>query len=662
MGYIAMEKKQQDLVEFLLKVPLFSPVPPTQIDEIADLFERETYQKDEVICRQGDPGNSMYVVRSGIVSVYKEIEGKELYVSDLKRGGFFGEISLLSDEYRNATIRVSLDTTVYCLTRENFEILIKNNKSIGLYLSRHYAKRMVLEEKNHPGKTNVPVFYAVSATGPDLGVSHFLYTVSYHISDESKKRVLVIEPHLEPERIMEKYGLTRIVCPDTGLFALLPDNSYRPEDIHWFLHESGFTVLQLNKGFSDRLSEVVPVMMEELQQNYDIIFVNLSHYLTSMERLFVRLCDRTLVLMHNTDETLGDVRKRLDELEQICGASAFLGRIRAGVSHLVGQKGIPRQEMKRRLNLPEIPHIWVDRSDDAFNDRIDKTKCFPVKGARAVAREIAGIRLGLAFGAGAARGWAHIGVLKVLEEAGIHIDMISGASMGALVGGIYAATASVDELIKYTIDLLPTKRAAREKIFDYTFPIQGFLKGGKAANMVRRAVNRADFLDLKIPAYLVGVDIIKGEEVVFETGDVTDAIRASISIPAIFSPFKHKGRWMVDGGLLNPVPVDVLLRKGADMVIAVCIEPRSGGRGEASRAPGIKEMVFRTISIVHGRATGDFAKNADMVLYPDVKKYAWDDFHKGISLMRYGMEECFEHLEEIRKMIRLKEARNDVFI
>lgn len=203
---------------------------------------------------------------------------------------------------------------------------------------------------------------------------------------------------------------------------------------------------------------------------------------------------------------------------------------------------------------------------------------------------------------------------------------------------------------------------AKRKIFDYTFPIKGFLKGGKVANLVRTAIKNADFPDLMIPAYLISVDILKGEEVVFETGDVTDAIRSSISIPAIFSPFKYKGRWMADGGLLNPVPVDVLLRRGADIVIAVCIEPRSGGMGETSRAPGIKEMVFRTISIVHGRATGDFAKNADMVLYPDVKDYAWDDFHKGISLMRYGMEECFEYLEEIRKMIELKGARKGISI
>jgi len=652
-----METDVQDLVDFLSKIPLFSSIPADQIHEIAGLFKKETVRKGDVICQQGDPGDSMYVIRSGMVSLFKKIQGRRVYLSELKRGDFFGEISLLSDEPRNATVRVSLDAALFCLTRENFETLIKTNKSIGLYLSRYYAKRMTLEDRGGGQKKKAPVFYAVSATGPDLGVSHFLYSVSFHISDESRKRVLVIEPHLGGDRIMEKYGLSRIECPDPGLFALLPEKSYRPGEIHWFSHGSGFGVLQLKTGFSDRLPEILPVMMEGIQENYDVVFVNLTHYLNEMEQLFVRLCDRTLLLIHNTGEKMEGVQHRIAELEKICGASAFLGRIRVGVSHLYGEKGIDRQNLKEQLGLSEIPNIWVDRSDHAFNDRIDTCKCFPVKGPRAVAREIAGIRLGLALGAGAARGWAHIGVLKVLEDAGIHIDMISGASMGALVGGIYAASASVEVMKRSTIDLFSTKADVRKKIFDYTFPRQGLLKGKKAAALVRHAVNDADFMDLQIPAYIVGVDILNGEEVIFETGDVTDAVRSSIAIPAIFYPFRHQGRWMVDGGLLNPVPVDVLLRKGADMVIAVSIEPRTGGPRKEEKAPGIKKIVSQTISIVHGRATGDFVKNADLVLYPDVEEYAWDDFHKGLSMMRCGMEECRGRLGNIQKMIEEKGAR-----
>lgn len=644
----------QDLYDFLSRVPLFSSVPADQIREIAGLFTKEFYHKGDNICRQGEPGNSMYVIHSGTVSVFKETDGQSFFVNELKRGNFFGEMSLLSGAHRNSTVEASLDVTVFCLTRENFDVLIKTNRSIGLYLSRFYAKRMSIEAKSGTPQAMVPTFYAVSATGPELGVSHFLYSVSFHISDESHKRVVVIEPHLEAGKIMEKYDLTRIECPDQGLFSLLPPGSYKFEDIHWYEHVSGFHVLQLRTGFSDRLSEIMPVLMAGLKESYDVVFFNLTHCLNDMERLFIRLCDRTLLLIHNTEEKLNEVRFRLSEIETICGTSAFLGRIRVGVSHLYGDKGIARQELKQHFGLSETPAIWVDRSEIAIKDRIDTEKCFPVRGPRAVAREIAGIRLGLALGAGGARGWAHIGVLKVLEDAGIHIDMISGTSMGALVGGIYAATASVEKLKQSTIDLFRTRSDTRRKIFDYTLPRQGLLRGKKAAQLVRDAVNNADFMDLMIQAYLVGVDILNEEEVIFETGDVTDAVRSSIAIPAVFSPFKHQGRWMVDGGLLNPVPVDVLIRKGADMVIAVCIESKPSETETRKKEPGIKQIISQTISIVHGRATSDFVKNADMVLYPDVGTYAWDDFHQGIALMHHGMEECLARLGEIRKMINAK--------
>ncbi|MGD9825068.1 patatin-like phospholipase family protein [Desulfobacter sp.] len=647
----------QDLHDFLSRVPLFSSVPVDQIRVIAGLFKKEFYHKGDIICRQDEPGDSMYVIRSGTVSVFKEADGEKIFVTELKRGDFFGEISLLSKASRNSTIEASLDVALFCLTRDNFDVLIKTNKSIGLYLSRYYAKRMSVKAKDGRRQSMVPTFYAVSATGPELGVSHFLYSVSFHISNESHKRVVVIEPHLEADRIMHKYDLTRMECPDPGLFRLLPPDSYKPAEIHWYEHLSRFHVLQLQTGFSDRLSEIMPVLMAGLKESYDVVFFNLTHCLNDMERLFVRLCDRTLLLIHNTEEKLREVQSRLSALEAICGTSAFLGRIRVGVSHLYGKKGVARQELQQRLGLSETPGIWVERSELAVNDRIDTNKYFPVRGPRAVAREIAGIRLGLALGAGGARGWAHIGVLKVLEEAGIHIDMISGTSMGALVGGIYAATASVEKLKQSTIDLFRTRSDTRRKIFDYTLPRQGLLRGEKAAQLVRKAVNSADFLDLMIPTYLVGVDILNEEEVIFETGDVTDAVRSSIAIPALFSPFKHQGRWMVDGGLLNPVPVDVLLRKGADMVIAVSIESKPSKAKTQEKAPGIKQIISQTISIVHGRATSDFVKNADLVLYPDVGTYAWDDFHQGIALMHCGMKECFERLPDIQKMINQKQGR-----
>ncbi len=658
-----MNNQQQDLEHFLSQIPLFSSIPASQIREIAQKFHYTSFKKGEIICRQGDPGDAMYIIRSGVVSIHAEKDLEELFIAELRRGDFFGEMALLSDTPRNGTVRVTLDATLYYLRRQDFDDLLMKNKSMGLYLSRHYARRMasgsICDGMNGKDgkKVSFPVFYAVSATDPGLGLYHFLYSVSFHISTESLKKVLIVEPQLELKEIMHKFGLFCAPCPDTGLFDLLPAGIYKGRDFKWFQHPSGFTVLQVNKGFSEHLSDTLPYLMESFRDRFDLIFFGLSHHFNELEKLLVRLCDKNLVLINNTEDALYNVKKRLNEIEAIAGPG--LDKVRVGVSHLLGKRGLARQNLRHLLDLSETPMIWVDRSDAASQGRIDTEKRFPVKGARAVAREIAGVRIGLALGAGAARGWAHIGVLKVLEDENIPIDMIAGTSMGALVGGIYAANPSVSHLQQYTIDLFFSKKIARKKIFDYTLPFQGVLRGRKAMDLVSTAIDDADFLDLQIPACFVAVDILKGEEVLMETGNVTQAIRSSLSIPGIFKPYRYNGRWMVDGGLLNPVPVDCLLQKGADKVIAVCVEKQvQATNTKEDKPPGIMSVISRTMSIVHGRATGKFADQADIVLYPDVQEFAWDDFHRGKFLMQRGIDAARERLEEIKKLASQQQVIN----
>ena len=648
-----MPENHHDLELFLAKIPLFSSIPLVQIQEMARQFSCTSYEKGAVICREGEFGDTLFIIRSGVVAISVKAEDNEIFLSELRRGDFFGEMALLSETPRNATARVSLDAMIYSLGRAAFEMLLMTHKSLGLYLSRYYARRMAHESSRVDlacrggGTPPKPVFYAVSATDSGLGLYHFLYSVAFHIATESPRKVLIVEPQLELRGKMHSLGLHDVLCPDTSLFDLLPTGLYKARDFQWFQHPSGFMVLQVNQGFSEHLSTTLPHLMESFRDRFDLTFFALSHQFNALERLLVRLCDKSLVLITNTEKALPQVRRRLDEIESMTGTG--LDRVRVGVSHLLGARGVARQDLQKRLNLSEVPQIWVDRSDSACQDRIDTEKRFPIKGVRAVAREIAGVRVGLALGAGAARGWAHIGVLKVLEDEKIPIDMISGSSMGALVGGIYGACASVDHLKRYTIDLFPTKKIARRGIFDYTLPVNGVLKGKKAMDLVARAVNGADFLDLQIPSCFIGVDILKGEEVLMEKGSVAEAVRASISIPGIFEPYPYDGRWMVDGGLLNPVPVDRLIQKGADRVIAVCVEKQSQAGEASEKPPGIMSVISNTMGIVHSRAVGNYAEAADIVIYPDVGGFAWDDFHQGQVLMKRGMIAAQERLDEIRK-------------
>lgn len=640
--------QHMELEHFLDEVPLFSSVPYPQVQEIASCFHCFEFKKDSIVFRQGDKCDSMYIIRSGVVVISSEQDDKLLFQTELKRGDFFGEMALLSELPRNAGATVALDATLFCLKKEDFAILLAKNKNIGLFLSRLYARRLTFGFENKPVK-NKATFYTISATEPNLGLSHFLYSMSYHVATESNKKVLIVEPHLELESIMRKFGLSILTCPHENLFDLLPPSIYEKTDFQWFYHPSGFSVLQVNKGFNEKLVPVLPLLMESFKYRYDLVVFSLAHYFGNLEQQAVRLCDKNLLLINNTREALPDVTKKLNRLEEIAGIG--LDRVRVGVSHLCGSRGIAREQLRKELRLSETPQIWVDRTDKAFNDQIDIQKRFPVKGARAVAREIAGVRVGIALGAGAARGWSHIGVLKVLQDEGVHIDMIAGTSMGALVGAIFAATGSVDHLRQHTIDRFTTKHLTRKGIFDYTFPFRGLLRGRKAMNLVATAIDNADFMDLLIPTYLVGVDILKGEEVLFETGDVAKAVRSSLSLPAVFSPVWHQGRWMVDGGLLNPLPVNILEQKGANKIIAVCVENHRPNSQQTTRSPGILEVISRTIEIVHGRATSGFAQKSDIVIYPDVQGFAWDDFHKGEVLMQRGISACEEVIQEIKALV-----------
>ena len=176
------------------------------------------------------------------------------------------------------------------------------------------------------------------------------------------------------------------------------------------------------------------------------------------------------------------------------------------------------------------------------------------------------LKIGLALGSGAARGLAHIGVLKVLEENKIPIDLIAGTSIGALVGGAYAVGMSVDEMERIAMEV-DWKRLGR--LMDFVIPRAGFINGKKVKTFIKTLVKNKKIEELKIPFAAVATDIYTGEEVVIQQGLIVEAIRASASIPGIFTPVRNGGKILVDGGLVNPIPISVVKKMGADIIIAV---------------------------------------------------------------------------------------------
>jgi NTE family protein len=187
----------------------------------------------------------------------------------------------------------------------------------------------------------------------------------------------------------------------------------------------------------------------------------------------------------------------------------------------------------------------------------------------------------LVLGSGSSRGWAHIGVIEALEEAGIPIDFISGCSLGSYVGAIYAS-GSLASLKNFVL------RMDGRKVFSYfdvVFPRSGLLDGTKKVTelfSMHTSVRR--FSELKIPVMMVATDLHRGEKVVLKSGELLPALRASMSVPGLFAPARIKGRWLIDGGVVDPVPVGVARATEADLVIAVDLNSGIASRRQARRA------------------------------------------------------------------------------
>jgi NTE family protein len=179
-------------------------------------------------------------------------------------------------------------------------------------------------------------------------------------------------------------------------------------------------------------------------------------------------------------------------------------------------------------------------------------------------------KLGLALGSGAARGLAHIGVLKTLAEAGITPDLIAGTSMGAFIGALYAADVPIHRIEETALGI-DWKRLTR--LLDPVIPTSGLIDGKKMLAFMAELLPVRTFEELSLPLAVTATDIETGEAIIIKQGDLLEALRAGLAFPGIFSPARFGSRFLVDGGLCHPVPIDVARNLGADRVIGVCAIP-----------------------------------------------------------------------------------------
>jgi NTE family protein len=265
-------------------------------------------------------------------------------------------------------------------------------------------------------------------------------------------------------------------------------------------------------------------------------------------------------------------------------------------------------------------------------------------------------RVGLALSSGAARGLAHVGVLAALERRGIPIDLIAGTSIGAIVGASYAAGKDISEIKKAVAGL---NRRQMLSLADFTIPTKGFIKGKRITGWLKSVIGDVNFKDLKIPFACVATDIETGEEVVMKQGSVVAAVRASASMPVIFTPTRLGGRYLVDGGLVNPIPVRLLREMGAELVIAVSVVPYLSDRLKPPDAddppkpkePNILGVLIRMMYIIGYQAALGGLREADITIAPDVAHIRPDNFNRARECILRGEHAARRAIPEIERQL-----------
>lgn len=259
-------------------------------------------------------------------------------------------------------------------------------------------------------------------------------------------------------------------------------------------------------------------------------------------------------------------------------------------------------------------------------------------------------RIGVALGGGGARGFAEVGVLRVLEQEKIPVSAVAGTSVGSLIGALYADSGNA-------LDLEFAAVAARqEDLFDYavlSLLDGGLVKGVKLEAFLEAHLKHKTLETLAIPFAAVAVDLRTGEQVVFERGSVARAVHASAAIPGVFVPVEIGGRTFVDGGVLNPVPADVVRRMGADVVIAVSVPPPVPTTAPKSPV----DVALHAVTLMTAEIGRLRAREADVVIEPEVGPVRYDDFTQKRRLLEAGAAAARNALPAIRAAIAAKTRR-----
>jgi NTE family protein len=656
-------------LQILESVPLLAAAGEELLKSLSEHAEFITLKKDDLAVREGDEGDGFYVVVSGRLQACTQLKNEieHVYVR-YHSGDWFGEMPLLSGETHWASVRALNDSVLLKIPRTAFEAMLRRDPRVALGLSQRMGARMnqLREEKSRAKwSTIITLCSAVPGAGKTLLATNLMASLAWETG----------EPVLMLDFSGRQRGTPLLQCKPVAASNGLPLESLLAH------HPLGYDRLNLQLTGDEKEIHAIAPLFGDLSRRYKYVLVDLPNQTCPSVFECMIQSDHIYVVTKNEEEPLLKTRVLLEDLGNHRQSLSPKARV---ILTAVGSTCAPYVEHAQQKVGQEIRYLlrWISKSEIIESvDDVPYVLRKPMEPysvvVRRIAREMGNLLIGLVLGGGGARGLAHIGVLRVLEREGIAVDVVAGSSMGALIAGAWATGKTPDELEKIALQI-KNKRTFL-KLLNPMFPGAGLVRGMGVSNFLHSLVNGLTFNDTIIPVKIVASDLDTIEEVVFEQGKLVDAIRASISIPGVFRPVMHKGRILMDGGMANPVPVDVLIRAGVSRIIAVNpmpnaemlrqyrhsqaelrMEPSEQNRPMHESGPFIDtptriiKIYMRFLNAIQARVSQDTCAKADVVISPSVPDGVWYDFYRPERYIRRGEQAAEAALPQLRELVGTK--------
>jgi NTE family protein len=628
------------------------------------------YPKGVVVYHEGDSSEAIYLVLSGRCEARRiGRRGREEVHHVFGPGDTFGEVELLHGAPYRSTIRILTRSMLLRIRGDLLRTLFVEDPSVaGRFTLRVASQEQIQNGHRQKFPFDSRRVVAVMSLTTHVHQRAVAKRLAAALHDLAGQRVLLL--HLIPG--IATPGLNEWSCYEQSLGDELCFRDHLHE------HRQGYHELNLSVPPGDEGLDAVVPMLGHYGHHFDYVIVDI--YTDTPVPIALEVLtesDLAFVWLEPTMQHLYDFKLLLTQV------AARNHKVRAELQPIVcvGDCGVASDFAESLNRIGHPVHSYVRGVPlDGASGFIDRAGNFALHIKR-LAREIGRCRIGLALSSGASKGLSHIGVIQVLEENGIEIDCVAGSSMGAYVGSIWAHGHGGDGCERIAREL--ETRWSAFHLADPSFPPrQGFLRTGRVIRRLRRSIGATDFSDLVIPLRVVATYIDTLERAVFSTGDVARAVEASIAIPGICVPVTIDGVTYIDGGVAEPLPVEVLREMGIERVIAVNTIPtperlRQALEAEKERLANEPRHRFRVgaflnrhlnyfangnvadvmLRALHGaqtRVAEQACCAADVVLRPWTVDSRWYDFTCPRKYIALGRREAEEHLDELKALVARK--------